>query len=67
VKLYEGATEEYMPALLAGGRSGVPWYVYIFPRFNEHNGLYHDWVSVAMFGLLAGSLYYFARKPLKNL
>jgi putative OPT family oligopeptide transporter len=28
--------------------------------------LYHDWVSVVMFGLLAFSLYYFARKPLKN-
>jgi putative OPT family oligopeptide transporter len=26
--------------------------------------LYHDWVSVVMFGLLAFSLYYFARKPL---
>jgi putative OPT family oligopeptide transporter len=26
---------------------------------------YNDWVSVLMFALLAGSLYYFARKPLK--
>jgi hypothetical protein len=26
--------------------------------------LSHDWVSVAMFVMLAGSLYYFARKPL---
>ncbi|MGC2583118.1 MAG: OPT/YSL family transporter, partial [Acidobacteriaceae bacterium] len=26
--------------------------------------LYNDWVSVLMFALLAGSLYYFARKPL---
>jgi uncharacterized oligopeptide transporter (OPT) family protein len=26
--------------------------------------LYHDWVSVVMFALLAFSLYYFARKPL---
>jgi hypothetical protein len=26
--------------------------------------LSHDWVSVLMFALLAGSLYYFARKPL---
>jgi hypothetical protein len=25
----------------------------------------HDWVAVLMFALLAGSLYYFARKPLK--
>lgn len=36
------------------------------PRFSEHNPLYHDWVSVIMFGLLAFSLYYFARKPLEN-
>ena len=28
--------------------------------------LTHDWVSVLMFVLLAGSLYYFARKPLKD-
>ena len=30
------------------------------------NPLHHDWVSVLMFALLAGSLYYFARKPLKG-
>jgi putative OPT family oligopeptide transporter len=29
------------------------------------NPLHHDWVSVLMFVLLAGSLYYFARRPLK--
>ncbi|MDE1177018.1 MAG: oligopeptide transporter, OPT family [Edaphobacter sp.] len=34
------------------------------PRFSETNPLHHDWVSVLMFGLLAYSLYYFARKPL---
>jgi putative OPT family oligopeptide transporter len=34
------------------------------PRFSEQNPLHHDWVSVAMFALLAFSLYYFARKPL---
>ncbi len=28
--------------------------------------LYHDWVSVVMFALLAFSLYYFARKPLNK-
>ncbi|HEY0797339.1 MAG TPA: oligopeptide transporter, OPT family [Acidisarcina sp.] len=28
--------------------------------------LSHDWVAVVMFVLLAGSLYYFARKPLKT-
>jgi putative OPT family oligopeptide transporter len=31
-----------------------------------HTFLYHDWISVVMFGALAFSLYYFARKPLKN-
>jgi putative OPT family oligopeptide transporter len=36
------------------------------PRFSDHNPLHHDWVSVVMFALLAFSLYYFARKPLKN-
>jgi uncharacterized oligopeptide transporter (OPT) family protein len=29
------------------------------------NPLHHDWISVLMFALLAGSLYYFARRPLK--
>jgi hypothetical protein len=36
------------------------------PRFSEHNPLHHDWVGVMMFALLAGSLYYFARKPLEK-
>jgi len=36
------------------------------PRFTEHNPLHHDWVSVIMFGLLAYSLYHFARKPLNT-
>jgi putative OPT family oligopeptide transporter len=36
------------------------------PRFSTHNPLYNDGVSVLMFALLAFSLYYFARKPLKN-
>ena len=31
-----------------------------------HTFLYHDWVSVLAFAMLAGSLYYFARKPLKK-
>ncbi len=34
------------------------------PRFSPHNPLYHDWMSILMFALLAFSLYYFARKPL---
>ncbi len=36
------------------------------PRFSDHNPLHHDWISVLMFALLAYSLYYFARKPLKD-
>src|SRR5271154_6360853 len=36
------------------------------PRFSDHNLLHHDLVSVIMFALLAFSLYYFARKPLKT-
>jgi putative OPT family oligopeptide transporter len=31
-----------------------------------HTFLYRDWVSVFMFALLAFSLYYFARKPIKK-
>jgi OPT oligopeptide transporter protein len=31
-----------------------------------HTAIYHDWFAVLMFALLAGSLYYFARKPLAN-
>ncbi len=33
------------------------------PHFSTGNPLYKDWVSVGMFGMLAFSLYYFARKP----
>ena len=33
-------------------------------KMSTKNPLYHDWVSVLMFALLAGSLYYFARRPL---
>ena len=36
------------------------------PRFSDHNPLHHDWISVLMFGALAFSLYYFARKPLES-
>ena len=36
------------------------------PRFSDHNPFYHGWVSVVMFALLAYSLYYFARKPMKK-
>jgi putative OPT family oligopeptide transporter len=37
--------------------------IFLLPATNP---LHHDWVSVVMFGLLAFSLYYFARKPLKK-
>ena len=33
-------------------------------KMSPKNPLYHDWVSMLMFALLAGSLYYFARRPL---
>jgi putative OPT family oligopeptide transporter len=36
------------------------------PRFSDHNPLHNDLVSIVMFSLLAYSLYYFARKPLKT-
>ncbi|MFC6644924.1 OPT family oligopeptide transporter [Granulicella cerasi] len=35
-------------------------------HFSETNPLHHDGVSVVAFGLLAFSLYYFARKPLES-
>ena len=40
---------------------GGNWHLW---RFHEGNPLDHDPVSIVMFGLLAFSLYYFARKPL---
>jgi uncharacterized oligopeptide transporter (OPT) family protein len=52
VRLIEGLSEQ----------RGGHWQLF---RFSEHNLLHHDWVSVVMFALLAYSLYYFARKPLK--
>ena len=33
---------------------------------SPHNPLYHDWIAVLMFALLAFSLYYFARKPIEK-
>jgi uncharacterized oligopeptide transporter (OPT) family protein len=53
-------------ARLAEGVSeqrGGHWQLF---RFSLENPLYHDWVAVAMFALLAFSLYYFARKPLNQ-
>ena len=53
-------------ARLAEGVSeqrGGHWQLF---RFSPENPLYHDWVAVAMFALLAFSLYYFARKPLNQ-
>jgi len=43
-----------------------PWGEKISFLLPATNPLHHDWVSVVMFGLLAFSLYYFARKPLKT-
>jgi putative OPT family oligopeptide transporter len=51
IKLLEGLSEQ----------RGGHWQLW---RFSAHNPLYHDWVSVLGFALLAFSLYYFARKPL---
>ena len=53
-------------ARLAEGLSesrGGHWQLF---RFSNQNPLYHDWVAVVMFALLAFSLYYFARKPLNQ-
>jgi uncharacterized oligopeptide transporter (OPT) family protein len=35
-------------------------------KLSTKNPLYHDWVSVLMFALLAASLFYFARRPLDS-
>jgi putative OPT family oligopeptide transporter len=53
VRLLEGLSEQ----------RGGHWELF---RFSDHNLLHHDWVSVIMFALLAFSLYYFAKKPLKS-
>ena len=53
-------------ARLAEGLSesrGGHWQLF---RFSNQNPMYHDWVAVVMFALLAFSLYYFARKPLNQ-
>ena len=50
-RLLEGLSEQ----------RGGHWQLF---HFSAHNPLYRDWVSVAMFALLAFSLYYFAHKPL---
>jgi putative OPT family oligopeptide transporter len=53
IRLLEGLSEQ----------RGGHWQLF---RFSDRNPLYHDWISVVMFALLAFSLYYFARKPMKN-
>jgi uncharacterized oligopeptide transporter (OPT) family protein len=53
-------------ARLAEGLSesrGGHWQLF---RFSNQNPMYHDWIAVVMFALLAFSLYYFARKPLNQ-
>ncbi|HWF67297.1 MAG TPA: oligopeptide transporter, OPT family [Acidobacteriaceae bacterium] len=34
-------------------------------KMSAKNPFYHDWISVVMFALLMGSLFYFARRPLQ--
>jgi putative OPT family oligopeptide transporter len=54
-------------ARLAEGMSearGGHWQLFHFANDPAKNPFYHDWIAVVMFGLLAFSLYYFARKPL---
>ena len=53
LRLVEGVSEQ----------RGGHW---LFPRFSDNNPLHHDPVAILMFALLAGSLYYFARKPLET-
>ena len=52
-RLAEGVSESH----------GGHWHLF---QFSNQNPLYHDWVAVIMYGLLAFSLYYFARKPLNQ-
>jgi len=52
-QLAEGLSEEH----------GGHWQLF---QFSHSNPLYHDWIGVVMFVLLAYSLYYFARKPLNQ-
>ena len=66
----------YASGLIAAGGiigllgMGLKLYENLLSRDNPiampHSFLYHDWVSVVAFAALAGSLYYFARKPLKK-
>jgi hypothetical protein len=53
IKLVEGLSEQ----------RGGHWQLW---RFSDHNPVYNGWVSCFMFGMLAFSLYYFARKPLET-
>ena len=53
IRLMEGLSEQ----------RGGHWQLF---RFSDHNVLHHDWISALMFALLAFSLYYFAKKPMKN-
>jgi putative OPT family oligopeptide transporter len=53
LKLYEGATNRTVHLWFAEGTT-------------PYQLLRHQWISVVMFGMLAFSLYYFARKPLNT-
>ena len=62
VKLYESWVEfSAKPAI-----HHLPKSIPRFPAYYSSHTPLHDWVSVVMFGMLAFSLYYFARKPLET-
>jgi OPT family oligopeptide transporter len=62
VKLYESWVEFSSNATIHGLPKSIPR----FPASFSAHSTGHDWTSIAMFALLAFSLYYFARKPLDN-
>ncbi|MGO9775568.1 MAG: OPT family oligopeptide transporter [Terracidiphilus sp.] len=81
LKLYEATDADMLIEVggKAGGLSGfagillgnvLKWIEHLVGKHDilkfPHTFLYHDWVSVLAFAMLAGSLYYFARKPLKK-
>ncbi len=81
LKLYEATNADTLIEVggKAGGLSGLAgillgnvlkWIEHLVGKHDilkfPHTFLYHDWVSVLAFAMLAFSLYYFARRPLKK-
>ena len=81
LKLYEATDADTLIEVggKAGGLSGLAgillgnvlkWIEHLVGKHDilkfPHTFLYHDWVSVLAFAMLAFSLYYFARRPLKK-